>query len=121
MLCLFLNCHSSYLRGQAVLIRMLVAVSSIYILCTTPAITLALVRFSVPGFRADGKYGNLFQATHVLFYLPFMVYSSINFCVYVKMSSRFRRELQTLCLCLKTAETTKSVINSINSHEQSKQ
>ncbi|XP_025104667.1 uncharacterized protein LOC112570459 [Pomacea canaliculata] len=104
----------SFLKGQAVLMRMLVAVSSVYILCATPTIILALVRFAVPDFRSDGRYSNLFLAAHGVFFLPFILNSSVNFFVYTKMSSRFRHELQTLCLCTKINITKSVVVSTIN-------
>lgn len=79
-------------------------VSSIYTLCTTPAVILALARFTVPGFRLDGLYGNVFVATHLVSHIPVLVNSSVNFFVYLKMSSRFRRELKNLCLCIHSIE-----------------
>lgn len=105
---------SSFLKGQAVLMRMLVAVSSVYILCATPTIILALVRFAVPEFRSDGRYSNLFLAAHGVFFLPFILNSSVNFFVYTTMSSRFRHELQTLCLCTKTKITKSVVVSTIS-------
>ncbi|XP_025104675.1 uncharacterized protein LOC112570464 [Pomacea canaliculata] len=101
---------SSYLMTQAVVIKMLVAVSSIYILCTAPTIILALMRFTIPEFREDGRYSNLFLITHYIFTLPLMLHLSISFFIYSNMSSRFRLELQTLCLCLKPVKPSKIVL-----------
>ncbi|XP_025105708.1 uncharacterized protein LOC112571112 [Pomacea canaliculata] len=89
---------SSYLKGQTVLMRMLVVVSFIYILCTAPNVALSLARFSDPAFRSDGPNCNVFTATHLFGFLTVMINSSINFFVYLTMSSRFRQELKTFLL-----------------------
>ncbi|XP_025104653.1 uncharacterized protein LOC112570449 [Pomacea canaliculata] len=87
---------SSHMKGQGMLMRMLVAMSCVYILCTAPNMALGLARFTVPEFRADGSFCNLFIATHMLSVLIIMFNSSINFFVYAAMSSRFRQELKAL-------------------------
>ncbi|XP_025105527.1 uncharacterized protein LOC112570980 isoform X1 [Pomacea canaliculata] len=87
---------SSHMKGQGMLMRMLVAMSCVYILCTAPNMALGLARFTVPEFRADGSFCNLFIATHLLSVVIIMFNSSINFFVYAAMSSRFRQELKAL-------------------------
>ncbi|XP_025105710.1 uncharacterized protein LOC112571113 [Pomacea canaliculata] len=105
---------SSYVKGQAVLMRMLVVVSSLYILCTAPNIILALSRFIEPEFRAGGRYSNFFMATHAISQLPVMFNSSVNFFVFAKMSSRFQYVLKTLCLCMRTSVSSRSSLGTIN-------
>lgn len=89
------------MRGQTVLVRMLVVVCFIYMLCTTPVVTLALTRFTVYEFRADGLHRDLFLFTHTVMSFTAMLNSSIHFFVYVTMSSRFRHELELLFMCYK--------------------
>lgn len=110
---------NAYLKGQAVLMRMLVAVSSLYILCTAPNILLAMARFTVKEFRADGLYGNLFFATHMIGVVIVMLNSSINFFVYLIMSSRFRQELNTCFLCTRSSASIQNELLASKS-EQSK-
>lgn len=103
------------MKGQAMLMRMLVVVSCIYILCTAHIHILALARFTVPEFRAGGRYSNLFLATHFVSNIPVMVNSTVGFFVYVKMSSRFRQELKSLCS--KMSVTSKPISVSTISHK----
>ncbi|XP_025104682.1 uncharacterized protein LOC112570473 [Pomacea canaliculata] len=86
----------SYLKGQKVLMRMLVVVSCVYILCTSPNVAMGLTRFTVVEYRSDGKQCNLFLATNMIGFVITMFNSSTNFFVYITMSSRFRNELKLL-------------------------
>ena len=76
--------------------RMLIAVSCVFIVCSIPTILFKVTPFFLPGFAVGGKNHNL-----VLLGLCFIHYfpainSSINFYFYVKMGSRFRKELKSL-------------------------
>lgn len=92
-----LDDDSVHLKGQGMLMRMLVALSLVYILCTAPDVVLALTRFTIPEFRADGDYCRVFVIAHRVRHAIVMVNSSSNFFVYIKMSSRYRQELKLLC------------------------
>lgn len=74
--------------------RMLVAVTSINVLCTAPKVALALTRFTVPEFRADGAQCGLFLATHTMARIIYMMSSSSSFFIYITMSSSFRQEMK---------------------------
>nr|KAG5710998.1 hypothetical protein BaRGS_013732 [Batillaria attramentaria] len=93
-------------KRQMMLVKMLVTVSCIYITCAAPTVALAFARFLVTGFSTNGRYRNIFFASHAIKALIMMLNSSVNFFVYVTQSSRFRKELLNLCRCHKTAKTT---------------
>lgn len=99
---------SSDMKSQGLLMRMLVAVSCVYILCTAPNVAMALARFTVPEFRVDGSYCNTFACMHLVGCVIFMFNSSINFFVYLTMSSRFRRELKSLFVSTNPVQPQKS-------------
>ncbi|XP_025105251.1 uncharacterized protein LOC112570825 [Pomacea canaliculata] len=99
---------SSFLKGQEVLIRMLVVVSTIYIFCAAHNVILALTRYLVPEFSAAGRYKNIYFCAHFIFHIPVIFNCSINFFVYAKMSSRFQEELKVLCLGITTPRTSNS-------------
>nr|KAG5707816.1 hypothetical protein BaRGS_015976 [Batillaria attramentaria] len=86
-------------KRQMMLVKMLVTVSCIYITCSTPNVALAFARFLVSGFATNGRYRNIFYASHTVGNLIMMLNSSVNFFVYATQSSRFRRELLLLCPC----------------------
>nr|KAG5689115.1 hypothetical protein BaRGS_013876 [Batillaria attramentaria] len=86
-------------KRQMMLVKMLVTVSCIYVTCTAPVVALAFARFLVTGFSTNGRYRNIFYASHIVGNFVMMVNSSVNFFVYVKQSSRFKRELVSLFLC----------------------
>nr|KAG5707817.1 hypothetical protein BaRGS_015977 [Batillaria attramentaria] len=92
-------------KRQMLLVKMLVTVSCIYITCSAPTVALAFARFLVTGFSTNGRYRNIFFASHAIALLVMMLNSSVNFFVYVTQSSRFRRELVLLCPCRKITKT----------------
>lgn len=89
--------------------RMLLVVCCLYMLCEAPVVALALARFMVYEFRADGLYSDLFSTTHLTGMVIAMVNSSIHFFVYVTMSSRFSHELKRVC-CTR-AKTSQSKLD----------
>ena len=94
------NSSSSNTQNQqTALTKMLVVVCCIYVVCSTPGCTMALVRRVYPKFAPGGRYANLFNISHEFGYRVFSaINSSINFFVFCWMSSRFRQELRRLCV-----------------------
>ena len=78
------------------LARMLVIVSTIFIVTASPIVALSIARSMVYDFFIDRRYTNIFLLCHTIYLELGMVNSSgINFIVYVVRSSRFRQELAT--------------------------
>ena len=78
------------------LARMLVIVSTIFILTASPIVALSITTTIVYDFFINRRYTNIFMLSHAIYLELGMVNSSgINFFVYVLRSSRFRQELAT--------------------------
>nr|KAG5710999.1 hypothetical protein BaRGS_013733 [Batillaria attramentaria] len=92
-------------KRQMMLVKVLVTVSCIYVTCAVPMVALAFARFLVTGFSTNGRYRNIFFASHYIGNLILMLNSSVNFFVYVTQSSRFRKEVLNLCRCHKATKT----------------
>ena len=87
--------NASTLRQMA-LTRMLVIVSTIFILTSSPLIALSITQSIVDEFFINRRYNNIFLLCHTILLELGMVNSSgVNFFVYVLRSSRFRQELAT--------------------------
>ncbi|XP_070191564.1 psychosine receptor-like [Littorina saxatilis] len=91
-------------QRHVTLVKMLVTVSCIYITCTAPTISVALVRMLVPEFWPQRRYHGMYFVAHIAATVVLMVNSSVNFFVYVTQSSRFRVELRALVCVTKDAE-----------------
>ncbi|XP_076471185.1 uncharacterized protein LOC143301065 [Babylonia areolata] len=76
-------------KQQMTLVRMLIAVSCVYIACNTPKLSLAIVRFLVREFSTSGRYRNLFFVTHRAGHVLLMINSSVNVFIYHRQSSRW--------------------------------
>ena len=91
----FFNQNAATL-SQMALARMLVIVSTIYILTASPIVALSITRSTVYDFFIDRRYNNIFLFSHAIYLQLGMLNSSgVNFFVYVLRSSRFRQELAT--------------------------
>ena len=81
------------------LARMLVIVSFIFILTSSPIVALSITRIVVYDFFINRRYTNIFLLCHTIYLELGMINSSgINFFVYVLRSSRFRQELSKLMI-----------------------
>ena len=82
---------------QMALARMLVIVSTIYILTASPIVAVSIAQSIVDEFFINRRYNNVFMLCHtILLELGVFNSSGVNFVVYVLRSSRFRQELATL-------------------------
>ncbi|XP_025101169.1 probable G-protein coupled receptor 32 [Pomacea canaliculata] len=99
---------SSSTARQTLLVKMLVAVSCIYILLTSPNIALGITRSVVAEFAVDRSYAYLFLATHGVYLEMCMLNSSISFFVYFTLSSRFRRTLYNMISAHTTNKSMRS-------------
>ena len=76
------------------LARMLVIVSTIFILTSLPMVAVSITQSIVDDFFINRRYNNIFMLCHtILLELSIINSSGINFFVYVLRSSRFRQEL----------------------------
>ena len=88
------------------LARMLVIVSTIFILTSSPVVASSIAQTIVYDFFINRRYTNIFMATHLIYLELGMINSSgINFFVYVLRSSRFRQELATF-VCFRFVKQT---------------
>lgn len=96
-------------QQQASLTKVLVLVSSLYIVCSVPSVAMALTRFAVPGdgFYPWGRYSNTFFAVHDVSYTLAAVNSSFNFVIYWRRSSRYRQTLSAWLGCAKGHKSAK--------------
>ena len=79
------------------LARMLVIVSTIFILTSSPMVAVSITQSIVDDFFINRRYNNIFMLCHIILLELGMINSSgINFFVYVLRSSRFRQELSKL-------------------------
>ena len=78
------------------LARMLVIVSTIFILTSLPIVAMSITQSIVDEFFINRRYNNIFLLCYTILLELGMVNSSgVNFFVYVLRSSRFRQELAT--------------------------
>ena len=76
--------------------RMLVIVSTIFILTASPVVAISITRSIVYDFFINRRYNNIIMLSYTIYLELGMINSSgINFFVYVLRSSRFRQELAT--------------------------
>ena len=79
------------------LARMLVIVSTIFILTSSPKVAVSITQSILDDFFINSRYNNIFLLCHIILLELGMINSSgINFFVYVLRSSRFRQELSRL-------------------------
>ncbi|KAL8593811.1 hypothetical protein ACOMHN_064008 [Nucella lapillus] len=91
-------------KRQMSLVKMLITVSCVYIVCSVPKLSLAVGRFLVGDFSTVGKYHKLYFIAHYSCLAILMVNSSVNFFIYYKQSTRFRKELYGVCFMPQRAE-----------------
>ena len=76
------------------LARMLVIVSTIFILTAAPVVASSITSIIVYDYFINRRYTNIFMASHLIYLELGLINSSgINFFVYVLRSSKFRQEL----------------------------
>ncbi|KAL8615598.1 hypothetical protein ACOMHN_026588 [Nucella lapillus] len=95
-------------KRQITLVKMLIAVSCVYIACSIPKLSLSIAKILFNDFSTVGKYRNMFFVTHQTASGLVMVNSSVNVFIYFKQSSRFRKELHESICCGKDQTDDKS-------------
>ncbi|KAK7492425.1 hypothetical protein BaRGS_00016298, partial [Batillaria attramentaria] len=79
--------------SDAKITRMLLFVSAISVLCVTPEIVVAFTNMFVPEFEYFKNFHNLVLLIFSMIFLAWSINSSVNFLIYVVMSSKFRATL----------------------------
>lgn len=90
--------------------KMVVMISTLFIVCFIPSSIVSIVMAVVPDFSIDGKFRNILSVTGGVGFLLESVNSSANIIIYYHMSSKFRDVVQQLCSCLNVLATAKSTI-----------
>ncbi|KAL8597012.1 hypothetical protein ACOMHN_050111 [Nucella lapillus] len=85
-------------KQEVMVTRMLVTVCCVYVACMIPNVSRTLVVLNrLPGFLISGHMCNAFKMVTALTHIPEAFNCSINFCIYIKQSSRYRSTLRELC------------------------
>ena len=93
------------------LARMLVIVSTIFIVTSSPIVILSITQSIVGDFFINHRYNNIFLLCHTLLLELGMINSSgVNFFVYATRSSRFRQELARYS-CFRFLKHKKAEVN----------
>ena len=73
---------------------MLVIVSTVFILTSSPVVALSITTSVVVDFFINRRFNNIFLLSHLIFWeLGMINCGGVNFFIYVLRSSRFRQEL----------------------------
>ncbi|XP_025101695.1 uncharacterized protein LOC112568577 [Pomacea canaliculata] len=84
---------------QMALTKMLVVVSCVYILTTIPWVIFYMAVLMVEDFSSQGQYNNVYWTSAVIANHLAYINSSISFYIYLRRSTRFRRDVYTLFRC----------------------
>ncbi|XP_046351946.1 FMRFamide peptide receptor frpr-18-like [Haliotis rufescens] len=68
---------------------MLLAVTSVYVICLVPGSVLVLMRRFVPSFSRNGRYNNMFLLLSNMNIVLECLNSALNFVIYMKTNRRF--------------------------------
>ena len=73
---------------------MLVIVSIVFILTSSPIVALSITQSIVDDFFMNRRYTNIYRASHTIYTeLGMINCGGVNFFIYILRSSRFRQEL----------------------------
>ncbi|XP_025098587.1 uncharacterized protein LOC112566574 [Pomacea canaliculata] len=84
---------------QRGLIKMLVIVSCVYIITSTPYVGHILITVFLPGFDMGSRYQNSFLTLAMIATICTEVHCAFNFVIYYRNSSRYRSELKAFFSC----------------------
>ncbi|KAL8604655.1 hypothetical protein ACOMHN_013435 [Nucella lapillus] len=95
--------------GQNRITVMLLVICGVYIILAIPQITFVIGLTLVPEFTNYDKYNNTIIATYQFIWIGVCLNSTINFFVYLVLSSRFQRTLKNcfVSLCTNPARPIK--------------
>ncbi|CAL1531684.1 unnamed protein product, partial [Lymnaea stagnalis] len=96
---------NSFLVGRDLqVLRVVIIVSIIFIVCTSPQAVSGVVRRLVPDYNTGGRYGDVFLVTSIIFDIGSYLNSSLNFFVYYNFNTKFRQVSRRLLIISKTGE-----------------
>uniref|UniRef100_A0A2C9LWL5 G-protein coupled receptors family 1 profile domain-containing protein n=1 Tax=Biomphalaria glabrata TaxID=6526 RepID=A0A2C9LWL5_BIOGL len=75
------------------LVKMVILISASFIICTFPAVVGTVAMLVSKDYNVNGRYKNLFLATFSVFFHLESLNSSVNFFIYIYMSSKFKQSL----------------------------
>ncbi|CAL1541357.1 unnamed protein product, partial [Lymnaea stagnalis] len=91
--------QTSAARKDGKVIKMVLTVSVVFIACFFPITVVFIGTMVFPQFGTGGRYANLFYVVASCAYFLEIINSSVNFLIYLKMSSRFRHTYRKLLHC----------------------
>jgi len=87
-------------REDTAIEKRIVIIVILFVLCITPVTVLALLYYFVWDWHLSCAMNKLFSAAKFVFYSN----ASLNPCVYIILSERYRQELKALTSCLHTKQ-----------------
>lgn len=82
---------------EAETVKVVICITSIFIACLTFSHLPGLVMYIIPGYAIDGTNRDLFHFTYSLKFVFDALNSALNFFFYVRLSTKYRKSLQTFC------------------------
>ncbi|KAK7486142.1 hypothetical protein BaRGS_00022608 [Batillaria attramentaria] len=90
------------------LTRMLIGISVLFIVCTTPGFVFHTAIMFVPGLSVGGKYSNTFSLLINIQQLCTYINSSVNFFVYLATGTKYRETVRAM-FCRPADPTNRSM------------
>ncbi|XP_059170415.1 arg8-vasotocin receptor-like [Physella acuta] len=100
--------HDHVTKRDKSAVKMIILISTIYIVCYTPYFLLSLAMACVKDFGATGKYQRLFNITTSLMFTADSINSAVSIFVYYKMSTKYRNVFFSLLKGFSKTRMTKS-------------
>ncbi|XP_076436202.1 uncharacterized protein LOC143275809 [Babylonia areolata] len=82
---------------EVALTRMLIGVSVLYVICSTPVLALGVCLLFVPDMSLQGRYYNAFNLMVSFFELFSYINASFNFFVYCFLGTKYKETLREMC------------------------
>ena len=83
-------------REDAAIVKKILIIVFLFVFCITPVTVSALVYYFAWNWHLPCGMGKLFSVTRLIFYSN----ASLNPCVYISLSERYRQGLKDLINCL---------------------
>ncbi|GFR59435.1 chemosensory receptor B [Elysia marginata] len=81
---------------EARAVKMVIAITAVFITSSIPSSIHMVFVFTVPEFEVNGRYSNMYALTGMAFLIADSLNCSANVIIYYKMSSKFRKSLQDI-------------------------
>ncbi|KAL8598201.1 hypothetical protein ACOMHN_043272 [Nucella lapillus] len=82
---------------EIALTRMLIGISVLYVICSTPVLALGVCLLFVPDMSLQGRYYSAFNLMVSFFELFSYINASVNFFIYCFLGTRYKETLKELC------------------------